>query len=437
MKLNWISPLNTSKSSAARMTACVLPVLQAYAKINLWVLDIDDPKLSFDPGSQVEVRKFLPHHWYIMNESDLTLFNLDSEDPQGLDSISQVARHLPGIAILHGFELASFTTGSNLHCRDRLFQNLLRMSSLGSAAAETYLKEFLKNEKDHYSSILPNSAFECLANSLGIVTHTEDSFNYVKLMNYPTVCKLNKPVFARKIVSKNEQIDSGYFRILAYQCSQESAFQLLEAIAGLDQKKSVRLEFVPKNQVFEPIQDRIYQLHLENQVFFRPDPGPHRLDELFSQLDLAIHLPPFIESFGRVSEFSLHAQNRSVPCISSGKVDFTADELSRLLSTCLKNQTQPIVKNSHSTEDYAASLMDFAKQALKKRLEFCKTSMIRTASQELGAWANDTRRPHIPPRVTQAISFLTAPESTIDTDFSQHQAGNRQGAGAGLLPLDS
>ena len=419
MKISWLSSTDTSRFESARFTANLLPYLQKHAEITLWVLNEKETKetgeikkLPFPVSDQIQVRNVVLPECLGLNHSDLTVLNLEPEDPRIFEILTHTGHYFPSLTILHGFELSSFVNGSNLHVRSRMYQNLLGMGKLGTEAASAFVKGFLKREpaqytEDFLSTQPPGLGYECLKNSLGAVVHTHDASEYLKFMKIPN-CQLNSP-FSVTLVDSTKAArkqKSDLLQLVAYGCTQEASLQLLEAIAAHPQKNRFNLTVVAEL-------------------------NPTGLDTLLSQADLVFHLPSAEDSFARVSQFLLQAWDHALPCVVPSYgwflelpptvVEFSTaphlaaaliSKLTRLLEmpeyfTLLGKNARLRLESFHGYERYSLQLFEFIQFLLQTRTESCEKLLIQRTSRELSGWITTDNPLTDSTSIAEAISFVT------------------------------
>jgi hypothetical protein len=315
IKINWFSPLNLDESPAARLTSNLLPTLQEYADIRVWTFE-SEAKYEMPWRGNIPIREYRTHHWHELNEADITIYNLDLE-AQVNSTISWIGAHLPGMVILHDFELASLLGGSNLSPQPRHHQNLMRVGRIGSTTAMEFVKAIMGPKKGDFLPFHCHLSPECIQNALGIAVHSDDSFKYYSNLNQKSVCRFKLP-FGKNSYQPSQKKSS---RILVYESSEPWIAEFLKQIASISAPQECEVLICNEGDVSKEIKNLVRDLNLNSKVSFIRNPGISKIDPLLDQIGLLVHLPDSASLFARASEILLHTWNHSIPTIQLNQGD--------------------------------------------------------------------------------------------------------------------
>jgi glycosyltransferase involved in cell wall biosynthesis len=409
MKINWFSPLPPARTDIAHYTQRVLPALSARADVTLWT-DINE--WSKDLERYAEVRLYHPDtmDWAAVNRADCTFYHIGN-NRLFHGAIWETCLKHSGIVVLHDVRLHHFFYG---------IYKAVRHDRAGYLAAMEfyYGKEGLRDGAECYDSDASNINYMAerypltefaLSNALGVLVHNKEAFH-----------KLSEPgswpVAYAPLPFNLDGGTDGYaergslppFRlvIFGYLSRNRRLDQVLEALASLPHRDQFHLEIYGDIWDQRYVRGRINTLRLKNHVSLRGFVTEEELDGALSSAHLAINLR--YPTMGEASGSQLRCWRHGLPtlvtrtgwyaALPEDTVAFVSPEneiedIQRNLNEFLASPSRframgengrRILREEHSTESYAAAIVDLVKRSEVYRRRAVATRLAEEAGRQLG-----------------------------------------------------
>jgi glycosyltransferase involved in cell wall biosynthesis len=435
MKVNWFSPLQPAPTDIAHYTARVLPPLLERAEVALWT---DQPEWDKDLDRLVQVRQYHPGRmpWRDINRADLTIYSIGN-NPRFHGSIWQVSRRHSGIVILHDFRLHHFFDGLYREQWHDGRAYLAEMEFHYGPEARRDAEECYDTDARNIDYMAERYPFTPLAlrNALGVVVHTGDALQDLKRADLPPVVYLPLPFPPGQRNRKSwtqtpVPIKGSYCRLIVfgYIGRNRRLDDVLEALAGLQERERFRLDIYGQLLYREAVEERIRSLQLGKLVKLHGLVSEAKLDDALSKSHLAINLRN--PTMGEASGSQLRIWAHSLPgvvsrtgwygTLPSDAVVFvrTGYEVEDLRTILLKFLAGPaefskigvrgrqILEEEHSPAAYAQGVIDFADRVrgLRPRVAGCR--LAERAGAIVGLWEGNVSATETTRRLASTIYQL-------------------------------
>jgi len=412
MKLNWFSPLPPARTDIAHYTMRVLPALSRLADVTLWT---DQRDVDSALKRQVEVRSFrldrMP--WSELNRAAACFYQIGN-NPLFHGAIWQVSRLHSGVVVLHDFSLHHFFDGLyRVQWRDLASYQAVMDMYYGEEgrreAAESY-----HNEGRNIGYMAERYPLTRLAveNALGVVVHTQSSFDSLSQDSRPLVCA---PLpFASDTISlpRSAKEPGPPYRLIVfgYIGRNRRLETLLQALAELPERAQFQLDIY--GEILdgeERLRSLLRSLDLKRQVSLHGFTSEAKLDQALSGAHLAINLrfPTMGEASGSQLRIWAHALPSlvsrvgwyaSLPGEAVSFVRPDANELAdiqRNLRAFLANpgafaamgeHGRAVLEQQHSCEQYAETIIRMAQRAIEFRARAASLRLAERAGVLLSEW---------------------------------------------------
>ncbi|NPD66172.1 glycosyltransferase [Lichenicola cladoniae] len=387
MKINFFSPLPGLATDIANMSASVLPELAAIAEVRAWTPQ-HEWRDGIDKG--FEIRRFDPDNLPIreFNWADVNFFNVGNNALFHRD-IFNVARKIPGVMILHDVRLAHFFGAySERESVDHAYYiSEMDKVGLGQAARRLVAGEI------PFSTIadLEPMTQAALRPALAGIIHNRTEME--PLLDNRTVPLFYVPLCLAKAMRPAPLEDSRTFSegspirlvVFGFIGGNRCIAEILQAIAGLPQRRSYTLDIYGTFEHPEPVEKLIGELGLEDQVTCHGFVSDATLDEGLEQADLAINLrnptmgeasgsqlriwenalPSLVSDVGWYSELSSDVVRHVRPGNEVSELQAYFREFRQFPQRFRKagRQGRALLERDHHPASYAQSLLDIAEQA--------------------------------------------------------------------------
>ena len=300
MKLNWFTPLPPARTDIAHYTTRILPALSALADVTLWT---DQREWDRTLEKQVEVRTIrlgrMP--WAELNRADANFYQIGN-NPMFHGSIWQISRLHAGVVVLHDFHLHHFFDGLfRVQWRD-LNSYLAEMEKYYGAEGRRDAAECFRNEARNIGYMAERYPLTQLAieNALGVVVHTQDSYDALAV-NTPCPVALAPLPFAAHTNSTRPSSPAGQdatqagppFRLIVfgYIGRNRRLSSMIKALADLPEREQFLLDIYGDVLDDEDqLRAQIRALGLKRQVTLHGFTAETKLDEALFRSHLAINL---------------------------------------------------------------------------------------------------------------------------------------------------
>lgn len=432
MKLNWFSPLPPAKTSIADdYLVGILPALSKHAELTLWT---DQSAWDGELEKLATVRRYQPERmsWPELNRADVTFYNIGNNHLFHA-SIWQVSRRHPGIVILHDLRVHNFFESLYRgQWRDTAGYLALMKEQYGEAGLSA-ATEFVNSGGVGIESLLERYPLTPLAleNSLGAVVHTQEAFEQVQQLKHWPVVHAPLP---RALPPSNglphesaRPLNPPYRLIMfGYMGRNRRLDAVLEALGGLAERESFRLDIFGEIDDARRLRSRIRRLEIEKLVRLHGYAPEGELNKVLQTAHLAINLryPTMGEASGSQLRIWYHALPSlvtdvgwysSLPSETVARVrpECEITDIQTHLRSFLKEPERFVRMGEkglrtlfqvHDPEHYVRTIMDVASNATRFRLRKAANDLARRAGTLMGNWTNDTADAR---RVAEKIFTLT------------------------------
>jgi glycosyltransferase involved in cell wall biosynthesis len=300
MKINWFSPLPPAKTDIAHYTTRILPALSALADVTLWT-DQREWDRALEKQAQVRTFRLGRMPWPDLNRADANFYQIGN-NPLFHGSIWQVSRLHAGVVVLHDFRLHHFFDGLfRVEWRD-LNSYLAEMEKYYGAEGRRDGAECFRHDARNISYMAERYPLTKLAieNALGVVVHTEESYDALAA-DLPCPLALLPLPFAANASSTGpapgqvggSKTTGPPFRLIVfgYIGRNRRLSSLLLALANLPERTHFLLDvYGDVLDDEDELRAQIRELGLKKQVTLHGFTAEAKLDAALSRSHLAINL---------------------------------------------------------------------------------------------------------------------------------------------------
>lgn len=434
MKLNWFSPLPPAKTDIAGYATRVLPTLGQSADIVAWT---DQPQWDSEIEKYVEVRHYdspeLP--WPEVNRADLNIYHIGN-NPYFHRNIWEINRRCPGLVVLHDLKLHHFFEWiyhRQPNGREIYLTEMARYYGLsGREAGEKYWIDELSIDfmADHYP--LTDLALE---NALGVITHTQESFDILQQVKYrpvayiplPYVSKYSQPLIVKSSCPPYQLIIFGYIS------TNRRLDSVFEALAGLPERDLFRLNIYGEIWDQNYLNSQIQKMGLHHLVTIHGFVDEIELDKALANSHLAINLR--YPTMGEASGSQLRIWSHALPSLVTKigwyaslpetavihiSIENEVDEIQRSLRNFLAmpeavlamgSKGESILRTWHSSEMYSNQLMQFVEHLCRGACYGVTSKLVDNTSFHLQSWIGEEISKSELIRLAAGIHFITSSKS--------------------------
>jgi glycosyltransferase involved in cell wall biosynthesis len=410
-RIHWFSPLRPARTDIAHYTGRVLPALAARASVTLWT---DQPHWSFSLERHAAVRRFDPHHfpWEALHAADAVFYNIGN-DARFHRSIGIVSRRFPGFSILHDVLLhdsVSFDCQEH-HDRDGYLQIMqAHYGARGRRDGELFWKGVLSRAQlSHAYSCAPFF----LASSLGAIVHSRTAESALAEEVDVPVIRLPLPYPARRRAPRptHESAPPWKLVVFGYLGVNRCLEQILTAVAlinGQIEDRRFHLHIYGAIEDGAGLAAAIGRLQMDGQVTihgFVPEP---ELDAALASAHLGLNLR--YPTKGEASGSQLRIWSHGLPSlvtrvgwyaelphgtVSYVRPNFLVEDVCAHLRAYAARPDGYLESGirgyayfveRHSPANYAAKIVDLARQAGEYRQRWNALRIGRRAMDGLDGW---------------------------------------------------
>ncbi|HVQ36947.1 MAG TPA: glycosyltransferase [Pyrinomonadaceae bacterium] len=448
MKLNWFSPLAPAKTGIADFLSGILPELSKRARLTLWT---DQTVWDRSIENFAPVRTYQLDHmpWVELNGADLNIYNLGNNHLFH-GSIWQVARRQPGAVILHDLRLHEFFDSLYRHQWQDTDGYLAQMETHYGEEGRNAAAESVKNGSATIHSLSQRYPLTALAleNSLGVLVHTQEAYEELKLANRwviacaPLAYSPRQP--SPRDVQRQPRIRANGqpYRLIVFGFINRNRRLdvLLETLALFPRKDRFVLDIY--GEIWDPgyIRKQIQTLGLGRQVTLRGFASESELDVALSKADLAVNLR--YPTMGEASISQLRIWAHALPTlvtrvgwygglpetvVAHVRPEHEADDIHDHLSAFLAapdrfsqmgEAGQRLLAEQHSVEKYVEAVLDLAAQAREFRPRAFAHKLAERVGIAMSPWAEALASDDTLRTAAEEILALT----NGDDNKSKHQA---------------
>jgi len=311
MKINWFSPLLPAMSGVAQYTRDLVEILSKTAEVTVWT---EQTEWDLEIERFATVRYFQSEEWYALNKADINIYNIGNNLTYHA-WIWDICRQQPGIIILHDPHLHHF------FCE--YYLGMMNDTAAYQNALTKYHGEYAKNVikyllEGHISHDELNANYpltmHALENSLGVLVHTQEAFDYIKKYKIIPVLHQNLP-YAKLPPNKLKMKPERPYKIIifGYLGQNRGLESCLQALGEFPDKQAFKLDIYGKIWNREIILELIIKLDLEDLVILHDYVENDKLETALSEADLAVNLR--FPSVGEVSHSQLQIWKHQIPSI--------------------------------------------------------------------------------------------------------------------------
>ena len=413
MKLNWFSPLPPAKTDIAHYTTRVLPALSRLAEVTLWT---DQREWDATLDKYVEVRTFRVERmpWAELNRADACLYQIGN-NPLFHGAIWQVSRLHAGVIVLHDFSLHHFFDGLyRVKWRD-LDSYLAVMEAHYGEEGRRDAAESFHNEARNIGYMAERYPLTRLAveNALGVVVHTQPSFDFLSQNEQWPVVYAPLPFASDTIASRKPAKETGPpYRLIVfgYIGRNRRLEALLQALAEFPERAQFHLDVYGDILDGEDrVRTQVRALELKSQVTLNGFTSEGKLDQALAEAHLAVNLryPTMGEASGSqlriwahglpsmVSKVGWYA---SLPAEAVAFVRTDANEVTDIQFNLRAFLSDPRavaamgefgrreLEERHSCEHYAQTIVEMARRSREFRGRAASLKLAERAGVLLSDW---------------------------------------------------
>ncbi len=415
MKLNLFVPLPPAGTEIANNTVRALPAITARAEVVVWTEQSEWDSLGVD----VEVRRYNQGQnlWRELNRADATVYHIGNNHLFH-GAIYEVSRQHPGLVVLHDLCLHQLFYHLYVEQRGDAEEFLRQVGFYYGAAGRRDVAARLLHVAQHVYYLSEHYPLTPLAleNSLGALVHSRETFaalrdtsGHLPLAYTP----LPFPVGPRPpLLSPNGRSgDAGaapyQLLLFGYIGRNRRLGGILKALAEYRQRDQFRLE------VYGELTDRdhwaaqVRALGLESHVVLRGFVPEAELEAALASAHLALNLR--FPTMGEASASQLRIWSHALPSLVSAAgwyaslpadavafvrpsseiedlhthFDAFLDDPSRFAE--MGRRGRELLEQQHTTEAYAASLLECARTARAYRPHWAARPLAARAGEEIAA----------------------------------------------------
>jgi glycosyltransferase involved in cell wall biosynthesis len=452
MKWNWFCPLPPAKTGIADYCAQVLPFLCSTVDVTLWT-----DQRAWDPflEERAEVRSYdrndIP--WKAIHRADLSIFHIGNNEPFH-GGIWEVARHCPGLVVLHDPTLHHFFF--HLY-RDHLYRERWNARSaylklMRRYYGESSLHAATKFFEGRLSSEFMATEFmaerfpltdHALENALGVVVHSREMFARLKAEDRLPVAYAPLPYLARSLKKADDFTKSkktARIIVFGYLGSNRRLEQILRAVADLRAGKQLHLDICGEVVNAEKLHNLIVYLKLTEAVSVRGFLSDSELDLALAGSDMAVNLryPTMGEaslSLLRIWEHALPAMVTRVgwyATLSDEVVCFVRpeneiDDIKNHLRHLLEDpeyfrakglRARRLLEAGHSPQDYVNAIVTFVDN-IRGSIGVAQNYLADRVGAIAGQWMEEPLEGQAIANAARQIFVLTGQERNSDLRSSE------------------
>ncbi len=433
MKLNWFSPLPPAKTDIAHYTTRVLPALLQLADVTLWT---DQDKWDRGVEQYAEVRPYRLNRvpWVDLNRADANIYQLGN-NPLFHGAIWQVSRLHAGVVVLHDFRLHHFFDGLyRVQWRD-LNSYLAVMEMYYGEEGRREAAESFGNDARNIQYMAERYPLTQLAleNALGVIVHTQESYDALALEAKWPIVYAPLPFAASSQSSTKLRRSHGppfHLIVFGYIGRNRRLDAVLKALAELPEKDQFHLD-VYGNILDEEkhVRARIRSLGLKKQVTLHGFALEAELDEALAIAHLAINLR--YPTMGEASGSQLRIWAHGLPSLVSqvgwyGSLppdavafvrpdDNEVEDIKAHLRAFVANQNafwemgergRKVLEQKHTPEQYAKTIVEMVQAARDFRPRAASFKLAQRAGVLLSEWLGPDPGREVCDNVARQISTL-------------------------------
>lgn len=429
MKLNWFAPLPPAKTGIADYTAGLLPWFSKAAEVILWT---DQPTWDRSLEDHAVVRNYDPGRmdWVVVNQADLSFYNLGNNH-RFHAAIWQVSRRSPGIVVLHDTRLHDFFESLYRgHWRDEhgYLEQMERSYGVEGLRAAAEFVNTAQPDYDAMASRFPMTP-AALENSLGVVVHTKEAFEELRLANRWPVVHAPLP-FSGPIHGQKDYVPpADKFRLIVFGHigRNRRLSAVLQALASLPQKNRFHLDIYGEMDEPKSLRSQIQSLNLKQNVTVHGYVHPDKLDQALAAASLAINLR--YPTMGEASASQLRIWTHALPTlvtrvgwygslleetVAHVRPEQEVEDIKTHLTAFLEdpqrfvrmgNAGRIYLEREHHPAAYVKTLVSLASDAAQFNQRKTAHDLAKRSGELLALWTNDDDSAE---RVAKKIHELTA-----------------------------
>lgn len=414
MRLNWFSPLPPAATDIAHYMGRILPALSAVAEVTLWTTKRRWP-LSLEQFCHVQRFGLDRLPWRELNRADMTFYNIGN-NPRFHFPIWHLSRLHPGVVVLHDLRLHHLFDGIYREHYQNLSMYLEMMEQqYGSEALDDARECFTSHGAniDYMASRYPLTQF-ALENALGVLVHTKEAFDTLRLnAKWPVAyAALPYPAANETLTDSGSRITDRRCRLIVfgYLGRNRRLASLFKALANLPGREKFRLDIYGSVLDGETqLRAQIREHRLERLVTLHGFVPEAVLDTALSQADLAINLR--FPTVGEASGSQLRIWSHALPSLVSGvgwyatlpretvgyvrPGEYEVEDIQTHLRSFLQSPDDyhkmgraglKELKEKHSPASYARTVLEIAERASAHRKRLAAQGLAKRAAESLSNW---------------------------------------------------
>ena len=286
LRINWFSPLRPARTDISHYTLRVLPALARHFDITVWT---ERPYWPLEMEAYGRVRQWDGGSWAALNAADVTIYHLGN-NALFHGWIWDVARHHPGVVVLHDTRLHEFFAGQLLAAGGgTAYLDAVRRCHGDAAAATAAQVVDGRIAASALADSIPLTGL-ALENARGAIVHTEAAFNDVAALGRCSVLQLDLPYDAGPPPVSRAWDGTLQLVVFGYLGGNRRLNALLEAIASFPDRQRLRLAILGELEEPEAIAGRIAALAIGDLVRVHGFLPEEELDRMLDGAHLAVNL---------------------------------------------------------------------------------------------------------------------------------------------------
>ena len=433
MKINWFCPLPPAKTSIADdYLAGILPSLSNHCDLTLWT---DQRNWDRQIERYAPVRTYDPRRIDSpeLHRADASFYNIGNNHLFHA-AIWQVSRVHPGIVVLHDLRVQNFFDSlyrGQWRDTEGYYAQMQRHYGEEGVRAATELVNSGAANIDYMTEYFPLTEL-ALENSLAVVVHTQEAFDYVEtLKQWPVVlASLPRTLPADQNHDALRPAASPYRLIMfGYMGRNRRLEAVLEALGAMPERDSFRLDIFGEIGDGRSLRRRIAKLDLDRLIKLHGYTAEAELDKALRASHLAINLR--YPTMGEASGSQLRIWSHALPSLVTGvgwysslppeavahvRPDHEVEDIQFHLRAFLKNPEAfagmgkrglLTLREQHDPVFYVKTILELATHVQQFRVRKSAYDLARRAGTIMGSWSNnDDQEPN---RIAEKIYEICGP----------------------------